>query len=164
MNDSYAEWLIKRKVPFYAYILNAVLSVITAISVILAFTTGVLAVILMFACAGALYLSYRNTRLEFEYLYVDNQLSVDKILGRAARKKFFECNMEEIQIIAPSDSHVLNEYRGNARIIDASSHQAGVKTYTAVVQKKGEIRKLVFEPSDKMMECFRRSAPRKIMQ
>lgn len=165
MNETYAEWLVKRKVPFYAYILNAVLGLITAVCVLLAMTTGVLAVILMFAAGFVTYLSYRNTRVEFEYLYVSGQLSIDRILGKAIRKKAFECTMEEIQVIAPSDSYVLNDYKDStARVLDCSSHMDGAKTYTAIIRKGGDTTKLIFEPNDKMLQCFRQTAPRKVQQ
>lgn len=165
MNETYAEYLVKRKTPPYAYVLNAVLGFITLISIFLALTTGVLAVILMFVCGFVTYLSYRNTRIEYEYLFVTGQLSIDKILGKATRKKAFECSMEEIQIIAPSDSHVLNDYKlQNQKVLDLSSKAPGAHTYTAVIQSGGISTRLIFEPNDKMLHCFRQTAPRKVVQ
>ncbi|MDD3251539.1 MAG: DUF6106 family protein [Lachnospiraceae bacterium] len=164
MNDSYVEWLIKRKVPFYAYLLNAVLGIVTAVSIVLAFTTGVLAVLIMFVCVFVTYLSYRNTRVEFEYLYVDDQFSIDRIFGKAKRKKYFECSTEAIQMIAPSESDALKAYPNAAKVLDASSHQPGAKTYTVMVQQDGETRKLIIEPNDKLLQSFRRSMPRKVVQ
>lgn len=164
MNENYAEFLVKRKTPAYAYVLNAVLAVATLITVFLALTTNVGAVILMFLVGFATYLSYRNTRVEFEYLFVTGQLSIDRILGKAKRKKAFECTMEEIQIIAPSDSHVLNDYKfQNQKLLDFSSRMAEVKTYTAIIQSGSDNYKLIFEPNDKMLQCFRQTSPRKVM-
>lgn len=165
MNDSYAEWLVKCKTPFYAHIINAIMTILTAISVFLAFTTTVLAVILMFAVGFATYILYRNSRVEYEYLYVDGQLTIDKILGRAKRKKAWEGTMENIQIIAPSDSYVLNDYRsGQAKVLDFSSHFPGSRTYTAIVQGTSGQEHIIFEPNDKMIQCFRQTSPRKVVQ
>lgn len=165
MNESYAEFLVKRKTPAYAYMLNAVLTFITLITVFLAITTNVLAVIIMFLVGFVTYLSYRNTRVEFEYLFVTGILSVDKVLGRSARKKVFECTMEDIQIIAPSDSYVLNDYKlQNQKVLDCSSRTAGVKTYTAIVQVGSVSTKLIFEPNDKMLQCFYMTSPRKVVK
>lgn len=165
MNETYAEYLVKRKTPAYAYVLNAVMCAVTLVSILLAFTTGVFAVILMFVCGFLTYLSFRNTRVEYEYLFVSGQLSIDKILGKAARKKAFECTIEEIQIIAPADSYVLNDYKvQNQKVLDLSSGTAGARTYAAVVQKNGSQTKLIFEPNDKMLQCFRQTSPRKVAQ
>lgn len=96
MNESYAEYLVRRKTPAYAWLVTGLLGVITAFFVVMAMTSGILSVILMFVFGFLTYLSYRNFHVEFEYLYVDKQLNVDKILGKAKRKKAYECSMEEI--------------------------------------------------------------------
>ncbi len=164
MNESYAEYLVKRKTPAYANIVTGILAVVTAAFVFLALTTGVLSVLLMFLFGFLTYLSYRNSHVEFEYLYVDKQLSIDRIFGKAKRKKAYECTMEEIQIVAPADSYVLNDYKTNGKTLDFSSHIPGAKVYAAVVQKGGETVKVLFEPNDKMRTCFRQTAPRKVVQ
>lgn len=163
MNENYAEQLIKRRTPGYAYALTGVLGAITAVTVVFAMTTGVLAVILMFLAGFVTYLSFRNTHVEFEYLFVGGELTVDKILGRSKRKKAFECSMEEIQIVAPADSYVLNDYKNAQKSLDFSSHMDHAKVYVAVVQKKGEQLRVMLEPGDKMLSCMRQSSPRKVV-
>ncbi|MDO4267755.1 MAG: DUF6106 family protein [Eubacteriales bacterium] len=163
MNETYAEYLIKRKTPAYAWIIIGLLGLITAFFIFMALTGGIISMILMFVSGFLTYMAYRNFHVEFEYLYVDRQLNVDRILGKAKRKKAYECTMDEIQLIAPSGAHVLDDYRGG-KVLNCASREPGAKTYTAVVQKSGETVKLIFEPNDKMLQCFRQTAPRKVMQ
>lgn len=163
MNETYAEQLIKRKTPAYAYIVTGILAAVTAVTVFLALTTGVLAVILMFAAGFVTYLSYRNTHVEFEYLFVSGQLSIDKILGKSKRKKAFECGMEEVQIIAPADSYVLNDYKNISKTLDFSSHMEHARCYAVIVQSQGAYTKVMFEPDEKMIKCFRQTSPRKVV-
>lgn len=162
MNESYAEHLISRKGPAFAPILTGILGLCTAVSVFLALTTGVLAVILMFAFGFLTYLSHRNTHVEYEYLYVDKQLSIDIILGKSKRKKGYECTMEDIQVIAPADSDRLNNYGSASKILDYTSHDGKTKPYAAIVQTNGTTIKVLFEPDEKMIKCFRQTAPQKI--
>ncbi|MGN0158746.1 MAG: DUF6106 family protein [Brotaphodocola sp.] len=163
MNESYAEFLVKRKTPAYAYVLNVILVVLTLISIFLAFTTNVLAVILMFAVGFLTYLSFRNTRVEYEYLFVTGSFSVDKVLGKSARKKAFECTMDDIQMIAPTDSPVLKDYETeNQKKLDYSSGKARAKTYTAMIQVGSENIKMIFEPNDKMIQCLYQTSPSKV--
>lgn len=165
MNESYAEHLVKRKTPPYAYLVLAIMGVITAVCVLLALTTGILSVILMFLSGGATYLLYRNFNLEFEYLYVTGQLSIDKIMGKSKRKKAWEGTMEEIKVIAPSDSYVLKDYRiEGSKKLDFSSHTPGAKTYTIIHQTGPQSAEIIFEPNDRMLQCFRQTAPRKVIQ
>lgn len=163
MNETYAEHLIKRKTPGYAYIVTGILSAVTAVAVFLALTTGVLAVIFMFAAGFLTYLSYRNTHVEYEYLFVSGQLSIDKILGKSKRKKAFECAMDEVQVIAPADSYVLNDYKNITKTLDFSSHMEHAKCYALIAQDQGAYTKVVFEPNDKMIKCFRQTSPRKVV-
>ena len=165
MNESYAECLVRRRVPFYSNIINIVMGVITAVCVLLAFTANVFGVILMVVSGFCSYLLYRNSRVEFEYLYVEKILSIDKILGKSKRKKAWEGKMDDIQVIAPSESSALNDYGpSNARMLDFSSRLPGAKTYTAIVRSGSENVKILFEPDEKMLQCFRQTAPRKVLQ
>lgn len=165
MNESYAECLVRRKVPFYSYIVNMVMGAITAFCILLAFTTNIIGVVLMFASGFVTYILYRNSRVEYEYLYVDKTLYVDKILGKAKRKKAWEGKMDDIQMIAPSDSYVLNDYKSaNEKVLDFSSHVPGRKTYTVAVQAGPDAFKIIFEPNEKMIKCIAQTAPRKVVQ
>lgn len=165
MNETYAEWLVKRKTPFYANILVGIMALVTLFSIFLALTGGVPSVILMFLAGGATYLIHRNMNLEFEYLFVNTQLSIDKIMGRSKRKKAWEGDMEHIEIAAPSDHHVLRDYAGqNRKKLDFSSQSPGAKTYTIMYQSGADKLAIVIEPNDKIIKCMRQTSPRKIIQ
>ncbi len=163
MNETYAEYLIKRKTSVLSYVLTAVSGAVTAVAFLLAMTGGFL-FLAVFAAAGfATYLSWRNLRVEFEYLYVDKQLGIDRIVGQAKRKTVYECSMEEIQMIAPEGSGELKNYKLNGKSLDFTSHLPGKKIYGIVVQKKGENQKLLIEADEKLLHCFRQTAPRKVI-
>lgn len=165
MNESYAECLVRRRVPMYSNIINIIMGVITAICVLLALATSIVGVILMFASGFACYILYRNSRVEFEYLYVEKTLSIDKILGKSKRKKAWEGKMDDIQVIAPTGSYALNDYQSpGSKTLDFSSQMSGAGTYTAIVRTGSETLRIIFEPDDKMIQCFRQTAPRKIVQ
>ena len=87
MNESYAEYLVRRKTPAYAWLVTGLLGVITAFFVFMAMTAGVLSVILMFVFGFLTYLSYRNFHVEFEYLYVDKQLNETRFWEKPREKK-----------------------------------------------------------------------------
>lgn len=165
MNEAYAEWLVKRKTPVVSYIMNGIMVVVTLVCIFLALTTNIVGVIAMFLAGGATYLLMRNANVEFEYLYVTGQLSIDKIFGRSKRKKAWECSMDEIQIIAPAESYVLKDYENsNTKTMDFTSGQPGVKVYAVIANSKGQSTKALIEPNDKMLQCFRQSSPRKVIQ
>ena len=85
MNDSYTEWLVKQKAPAYSILIKAVMIVFCVIGAFLALTTT-LGILVLAAAGAATYFIFQNLSLEFEYLIVNDQISIDKIMGQARRK------------------------------------------------------------------------------
>ncbi len=165
MKESYSEYLVKRKTPISAYMVNAMMVVLTLVSLFLALTSNGFAILLFCAVSFCTYLIFRNSHVEFEYLFIDNQLTVDQIMGRAKRRKICDIDMGDIRIIAPSGSEAVKACRsGQERILDFSSHMPNRKTYTAIIAKGGSRREVIFEPDDRMLECMYMSAPQKVMK
>lgn len=163
-NEVYAEWLVKRKTPGYAYAMKGVMVVFCVIAGFLALTTA-FGILILAAVGAAAYFLFQNMNLEFEYLFVNGQLTIDKIMGRSRRKKAWEGTMEEIQIAAPSDSYLLKDYeRPNMKLMDFSSQISGVKTYTIIHQAGANTSKIIFEPNDQILKCMRQRHPRKVIQ
>ena len=163
MNDSYTEWRVKRKAPAYNIIIKAVLIFLCLISAFLALTT-VFGILVLTAVGAATYFIFQNLSLEFEYLLVNDQITIDKIMGRARRKKAWEGELAEVQIVAPIDSYVLKDYeKPNMKILDFSSHIPHSKVYGMIHQGEGQTTKIIFEPSDKILQHIRQRAPRKVV-
>ncbi len=108
---------------------------------------------------------FLNLSVEYEYLFADGGFSVDRILGKARRKKAFDCEKEEVQVIAPADSYVLKDYeKQGMKVINCASGQAGAKVYAPISQKGSVTTKVLFEPGEKMEGAMRRVFPRKFMR
>ena len=164
MNEAYSEWLVKRKPPVYAIAVKAVMIVLCIIAVFLSLTT-VFGVIVLLVVGALTFFVFQNMNLEYEYLYVNGQLSIDKIMGRARRKQVWEGNMETIQFVAPSDSYMLKDYEtSDMKVVDYSSGQTGVKTYSMISKSGGNTTKVIFEPNERMLHCMRQMHPRKVVQ
>lgn len=167
MNEMYAEWLVKRKTPAYALLLKIVMGVLCVIAFFLSVSPvfGILGVLILFAVGALTYLVFRNSEVEFEYLYVANQLSIDRIYGKSKRKKAWEGSMEDIQIVAPTGSaEAKDQETTNMKVLDFSSHMPEAKTYTLISQSGGEKTKIIFEPNDKLLHCMKMTAPRKVIE
>lgn len=163
-NEAYAEWLVKRKAPAYTYALKGVMIFLCVIGAFLALTT-VWGILILTVIGAATYFLFQSVNLEFEYLVVNDQLTIDKIMGRSRRKKAWEGTMEEIQIVAPSDSYVLKDYeRSGMKTLDFSSHETGAKTYSLIQQNGANTTRVIFEPNDKVLHCLRMRNPRKVIQ
>ena len=85
MNQDYVEWLVKRRDPVYAWPVRIVMGVLCLIALILAMTLAWGPLVLL-AVGAATFFIFQALNVEYEYLYVDGTLSIDKILGKARRK------------------------------------------------------------------------------
>lgn len=163
MNDSYTEWLVKRKAPAYSIIIKALLIFLCAIGAFLALVNP-FGILILAAVAAATYFIFQNLSLEFEYLIVNDQISIDKIMGQARRKKVWEGVLSEIQIITPLDSYVLKDYeKPGMKVLDFGSHAPGAKVYGMIHQGEGQCTKIIFEPNEKILHHIRQRAPRKVV-
>ena len=164
MNDSYTEWLVKRKAPAIIMIIKAALAALCAVSVFLALTT-MFGIIIMTVAGAATYFMFQNLNLEFEYLIVNDQITIDKIMGKARRKKAWEGTLGEVQIVAPIDSYLLKDYeKPGLKTLDFASHEPGARVYGMIHQGDGgQVTKIVFEPNDKILQHIRQRAPRKVV-
>ena len=164
MEENYVEWLVKRKDPVYAWPVKVLMIVLCAVSAFAALQIMFGVLILVAACAAA-YFVFLNLSVEYEYLFADGGFSVDRILGKAKRKKAFDCEKEEIQVIAPADSYVLKEYeKQGMKVLSCTSGRTGAKVYALISQKGAVTTKVLFEPGEKMEAAMRRVLPSKFVR
>ena len=157
MEENYIEWLVKRKDPVYAWPVKILMIVVCALSVLAALQM-LLGILILAAAAAATYFVFLNLSVEYEYLFADG------ILGKARRKKTFDCDKEDVQVIAPANSYVLKDYeKQGMKVIDCTSHNAGADVYALISQKGVQTTKVLFEPGDKMKAAMRRVFPRKFI-
>lgn len=86
MEENYVEWLVKRKDPVYAWPVKVLMIVLCALSAFAALQI-MFGVLILVAAGAATYFVFLNLSVEYEYLFADGGFSVDRILGKARRKK-----------------------------------------------------------------------------
>lgn len=162
-DDNYVEWLIKRKDPVYAIPVKILMIILCFISVFSVLQTF-LSVFIMLAAGALTYYVFLNLSVEYEYLFAEGGLTVDRIMGRARRKCVFDCSKEDIQVITPTESFVLKDYeKQGVKVRDFSSGSGNAKVYALMYQKGPESCKVLIEPNDKMIRAMRRTLPGKFV-
>ena len=100
--------------------------------------------------------------VEYEYLYVDKQLTVDKIMARTRRKKVETFDMERMEILAPIKSWHLDDYKN--RQLKEVNYSSGVEQQPDIrycMIYNGE-KRVIFEPNAAMVTAIKSVAPRKV--
>ena len=163
--NGYVECLVESKaspaVKFGSYV-ALVLAVIFFLSSILT-PFGIAGLILCVAAGVAYYFLSLNANIEFEYQYCDREITVDKILNKSKRKNVAKYEVEHIQVLAPSRSYHLDEYKNKQlKTLDFSARDNSRQpdpTYTLIYDGKD---KVIFEPSAEFVNAVKSVAPRKV--
>ncbi len=164
MNDAYVEWLVKRKTPAWTFLVKALLILVCVISFPLSMTIP-FGFLLPVAALVATYFIFPMFSVEYEYLVVNDQLSVDRIMGQVRRKKVWEATLDQIEIMAPLDSYLLKDAeKKDMKVLDFSSHMAGAKVYGIIALTATGSAKVLFEPNEKILKHLWSRAPRKVVQ
>lgn len=122
-----------------------------------------LSFVLMAAVVYGAYYLITSQNVEYEYIVTNGELDVDRIVHRRNRKRLFTVHSRTFDIVAPvgSPEHRGEENAAFTRVIDASSG-CGDNAYYAVFSKDGQKIKLIFEPTEKMLEAFKTFVPRNV--
>lgn len=165
MNHLYAEAGVKRKETAATMGIRVLLIIGIVIGVILLFLGGILAIVGAVLIVGLVFLFPRLLNIEYEYVFVDGQLDFDKISGQAKRKTMLRIDFEQVEIMAPANSHALDAYTHSQTVLkDFSSGDKESKPYVIIANVEDKRYKILFEPNEKMITMIRQKSPRKVAQ
>ena len=165
MNDCYVECLVARKSsPLLAFlkILLYGLAAALAIAGIIGFGIAFIPAILLAVLA---YFVLPMMDLEFEYLYMNKEISIDKIMAKEKRKKVTSIDLNKMEIMAPFNSHELDSYKArNLKINDYSSKLPDSKPFAIVYQTENAQEIALIEPNEAMLKAIKTVFPRKVVE
>ncbi len=163
MNESYIELLVKKENTIKGTLLRVLCIALTASAVLLALGGGGIVAMAAAVAFGVLtYFVWLNTDIEYEYLYLDKELSIDKIMSKTKRKKVATFEIERMEILAPADSYHLDDYKN--RTFKISDYSSGVirqpdKRYVMIYDGT---QKIFLTEDPKFASVIKNIAPRKV--
>ena len=166
MNDAYVECLVKAKTSLLARFGRVFL---TTLMVLLILAIFLMPPVMIFAFIGAVLCGVANyflklyTDLEYEYLYVDKELVVDKVMAKTKRKRIATYQLDSVEILAPIKSYHLDNYRNrnNVKEKDYSVREVRQPDERFVMFYDGG-QKIILNPSPEMIRVMKNVAPRKV--
>jgi len=153
------ECLVKRKAPGYSMLVKGALIAIC----ILLLCSAFLFVESWFLIAAAVMIVvsiwvFKYYNMEFEYEYIDKELSIDRILDVSYRSHMATFDFNTLLCMAPIGSSYLMAYEGQGlREYNYSSMDelSETQVYVAIVNLRGEKVKLIFEPDEKILDAIK---------
>lgn len=162
MSDTYVECLVKAKKSVMGNFLKVVLIVLTIFFSMLTLVGFVICIIPAVIAGVGAYLVYLNTDIEYEYLYLDKELTVDKVMAKTKRKRVATYTVERMEILAPIKSYHLDNYKN--RSVKEKDYSIGEELQPdrryVMYYEGGE--KILFSPSEEFVKAVKSVAPRKV--
>lgn len=162
MSDFYTEQLIKKRTSSKDIMIKTGLVCLTVLSVLLVFIFpfGIIVPVIMIALTVAM---FRRLNVEYEYLFVNGDLDIDKIMNKSKRKRIFSMNVADMELLAPVNAGELMHFQ-RAKVCDYTSGPGAKEVYALIVLERGAQKKILFEPNEDIIEGFFMMAPRKVVR
>ena len=161
MNEVYYEVMVAKKPSAVMKVLQIVATSMTVVCALAMFIGMLWSLVLAVVFGATAYLLKLFNHVEYEYLYIDKELQIDRILAKNSRKRMETLDLKEVEVLAPIRSHELDRYRNsNVKAKDYSSGAGGndALKYMLVVKDK----RIIFEPTEEMVKTIKMFAPRKV--
>ena len=160
MNEFLTEQLVKRNQTIATTFKKAGLIAVTVLSAFLTLAIPILTVVTVILIFVDSFL-FKRMNVEYEYVYFNGDLDIDKIMNMQSRKKQFSTNIKEMEVLAPSGSPELHPYQ-RLKTLDFSTLNPEDKVYEMVTSFKGETVRVLFNPNEKILNEMKNMAPRKV--
>ena len=101
MSDLYIELLVKKKKTSTDTLLKVLMIGATVIFVLGGILFNPIILLLAVVMGVVDYFKLPSLDLEYEYLYVNGELDIDKIMSKQKRKRVGSYDMKKVEIVAP---------------------------------------------------------------
>ncbi|MDD6483521.1 MAG: hypothetical protein PUF72_02975 [Clostridiales bacterium] len=179
MNDIFMEYMLRKQKD------QKDIMIITGLAV-LAVILSLVLIILMFSVAAAMqtgqgifsigflllagvwygfYLLVGMRSVEFEYILTNSEMDIDKIMSKKARKRIASFDFKSAEIVACIDDNAHNaDYRNKTvtDVLDVCGNKALSPVYFADVLMNDKPKRILFQPTSKMLETIRKYNPRNV--
>ena len=154
MDEVFVEQILKRRISISGLLLRILSIFIVLIGIMSMMWLGMLGFTLTVLLAYAAYMIWSYTSVEYEYSFLNGELSVDKIMGQRKRKAVASYDIKEAEIIAPALSEQIVRASMNAAIKDYSSGSKNGDVYAMIINNANGKTKLLLEPNEKVLEAM----------
>ena len=162
MSDTYVECLVKAKASGLGKVLKVLMIVLAILFGMATLLFGLVSFVLAVAAGVGAYFVNLYTDLEYEYLYLDKEIAVDKVMAKSKRKRVATYSLDRMEIFAPIRSYHLDNYRN--RDVKVRDYSIGEELQPdlryAMFYEGGE--KVLFSPSEQLIKVLKNAAPRKV--
>lgn len=155
MNEVFVEQIIKRKLSAKGALWRGLSIAIAAVIGLLAMMLlGMLGVIVDVLLIYLINICWVYTSIEYEYSFLNGELTVDKIIGQRKRKTVDTFDIKNAEVIAPSSSDYITGRAGNIKKLDYSTGEKDGRVYSMIINHNEGLVEVIFEPNGKVLDAM----------
>ena len=151
MSDLYTEVLVKKQQTGKDKAIKGVLIFFTVLFAAAGIMMNPLILLLALVLGIVDYIFIPKLSVEFEYLYVNGELDIDRIYSQSRRKRAASYELSY------KNNQSIKRYNYSSGI-----EGQGHKPYAFVISKDNTMQMVIFEPDEVMLKDIRNRAPRKV--
>lgn len=114
----------------------------------------------------AVYLIYDSRSVEYEYIVVNNNLDIDKVMAKKRRKNMLEFDIKDATLMACVDddenNYTYKKIDNSTKILDLSAKNPNLYTYFIEYSSDGKKQMILFQPTSKMVEALWKFNPKAV--
>lgn len=154
MDEVFVEQILKRRISISGVLLRFFSIFVVVIGIMSIMWLGILGFTLTVLLAYAAYMVWSYTSIEYEYSFLNGELSVDKIMGQRKRKSVADYDIKEAEVIAPVMSEQIIQASKNAVVKDYSSRNKHGNVYAMIINNANGKTMVLFEPNERVIETM----------
>ena len=140
MDEIFIERIVKRKVDIKGMLLRVLAVVLTVLSLCTILFLGMLGLTLTILFAYLTYLVWAYTSVEYEYSFLNTELTIEKIMGQRKRKHVDEFDIKQAEI-------------------DYSTGYGSSDLYSMITNTDKGAVQVLFNADEKLIEAMRHMRP-----
>ena len=156
MAEAYRELLILRKENIRDKVLGITMVVLAAVSAIGAFFNlfSLIGIPVFGILSYVLY--FRKMTVEYEYVYMDKELRIDRIYNQSKRKRVDTLDLNKMEILAKADSNLLDSYSNRSvEVSDYSTNSEDTEELATYEMYYDGKRKLILSLDRQMIDMMK---------
>ena len=157
MADVFVEQIIKKRLSLGGLAIRVGAIFLMLIGVLLILRLGILGFTITILFGSFSYLAFVYTSAEWEYSFVNGELTIDKILGKRKRKPGESYDIRKAEIIAPANSEEIISRSQYLTKIDYTGSNNIDNHYSIIIGDvdgvKGALM-ITFEPDERMLDAM----------
>ena len=160
----YSELLVKKEQTVKDQAIKILLIFFIVFTAIAGLLLTPLAWVLTIALGVAAYFVMPLLDLEYEYVFVNGELDIDRIASKSKRKRMKSFDLAKMEIMAPVNSHRMDyqNHNTNMKVLDFSSGNSQHKIFAMIIPDEKDVYRVLLEPDKELLDNIARSCPRKV--